>query len=1009
VNRTLPDLHEQAARLFEQAAAALRQRRVPVSVYRIQLCAELPFERAAAILPYLHELGISHLYCSPYLRAAAGSPHGYDVMAHDEISPELGGEEGFEKLVAALRDRGMGQILDFVPNHMGIGKENLLWQDVLENGPSSAYAPFFDIVWKPVKDELEDKVLLPVLGDQYGAVLEAGELVLEFSQGTFSLRYYDHRFPINPRHYPEILRLGIEVVEETLAGDEQTMEELLSICTACDNLPPRTETDPEKVSERRREKEVIKRRLDSLCQSSQVIRAFIEKNVATFNGRRDDPSSFDRLDRLLDMQAYRLAHWRVAGEEINYRRFFDVNDLAAIRMEDPEVFRQTHQLTLELLAQGKIQGLRIDHPDGLYDPQAYFRALQEEHFIGTCRRIAEEQHTRFEELEPLLRGRWARPRQGGPSSLDRPLYVVAEKILGADEQLPANWSVDGTTGYDFLNAMNGLFVAGPNQRTIEEIFQRFTGLRLNLDELLYQKKKLILSTSLASELNILAYQLNRVSEMNRRSRDFTLNSLRSALMEYVACFPVYRSYVTAEGIDDRGRRYIEQAILRAKRRSPVVNVSIFDFLRNILLLRQPSEQTLEEWNRQLEFAMKLQQLTGPVMAKGLEDTCFYIFNRLASLNEVGGDPRRFGTSPAAFHAQNGERLATAQGSLLATTTHDTKRSEDVRSRIDALSEIPAAWKGTLSKLSKAARRHRARVAEDRVAPDRNEEILLYQSLLGAWPFEPMDEAARHRFAERMAAYLLKAAKEAKVNTSWVNPDVPWDEALGIFVHRLLEDEAFIQELLPLQRRVAEIGVYNSLAQVVLKIASPGVPDIYQGCEKWCLSLVDPDNRSPVDFDKLAASLGRIRAAWEERPDDRAALARELWEERENGDIKQFITWRALQLRREHPDLFLKGEYLPVDCAGPRCENAIAFCRRRGPLQAIVVAPRLVSGLLEAKQEGWDPWEGSFLVLPSGSGGVSWRCAFTGVVHRPVSIRKSATLPLSALFHDLPVTLLSPNP
>ncbi|AKU91435.1 malto-oligosyltrehalose synthase [Vulgatibacter incomptus] len=998
---TRPDSHpdERAARLHDEAASRLRGSRIPSSVYRLQLSADFPFSRAARVVPYLRELGIGDLYLSPYLRAAPGSAHGYDVVAHDEISPELGGAEGLELLAAALREHGMGHLLDFVPNHMGIGKDNALWQDLLENGPSSHYARFFDVVWKPVKAELENKVLLPVLGDQYGAVLEAGDLQLELVQGTFSLRYYDHVFPINPRHYPSILRHRLDELSDDDGGAK---DELLSICTACDNLPSRTETDPEKVAERRREKEVIKRRLDALCQASPLVSAFIERNVRDLNGTRGDSASFDLLDRLLDEQAYRLAHWRVAGEEINYRRFFDVNDLAAIRMEDPEVFGHTHRLVLKLLADGLAQGMRIDHPDGLFDPKAYFRRLQEEHFVETCRRIAEEEALPFDELEPRLRSMYELHARDGRDA--RPLYVVIEKILGLGERLPDDWAVEGTTGYEFLNSVNGLFVDPANLRAIDDVFSRFTGLRLDLGELVYRKKKLIMSTSMASEVNILAFLLNRVSEMNRRSRDFTLNALRSAIVEYVACFPVYRSYVTAKGVDDRDRRYVEQAISAAKRRSPVTNVSIFDFLRNVLLLRHGAHLGDEEKRMQLDFAMKLQQLTGPVMAKGLEDTSFYVFNRLVSLNEVGGEPRHFGTSPEEFHAQNAERLMTARGSLLATTTHDSKRSEDVRARIDVLSELPGEWKSVLARLSKAARRHRVKVGADRVAPDRNEELMLYQSLIGAWPFGELDTAGRQELTARFDAWALKAAKEAKVNTSWINPDVAWDEALSSFVRRILADDAFLRELLPFQRKVARVGIHNSLAQLLLKLVSPGVPDIYQGCESWSLSLVDPDNRRPIDFDGLAARLDEIRSR-RERAADGGSFARELWERREDGDVKQFVTWRALQLRRGNPALFLDGDYVPVDCGGPRAQNVVAICRRRGFQQVIAVVPRLVARLLDEVDEGRDPWEGSYLLLPGGSGGASWTCALTGAVHRPIAVRRSATLPLSALFRDLPVALL----
>ena len=1012
MKRPDPHLDDVVAQVLEQAHQRLREPRIPAATYRVQFNADFPFAAAAAIVPYLHELGISDLYASPWLRATPGSLHGYDVVDHHEVNPQLGGEEGLEELVQTLQQHGMGHLLDFVPNHMGIGPANAMWQDVLENGPSSHYARFFDIDWRPAKDELENKVLLPVLGDQYGAVLEAGDLKLEFDHGTFWVRYYEHLFPINPRQYSMVLRHRLHELEAILPPEDLRLEELLSICTACDNLPPRTETDPRKIAERRREKEVIKRRLDSLCESSAEVRQFVEENVREFNGTPGDPRSFDLLDRLLDAQAYRLAHWRVAGEEINYRRFFDINELAAIRMEDPAVFREAHAKVLEMLARGKIQGLRIDHPDGLFDPREYFRRLQEEYFVGVCRTIFEEmgeEELEFEQLEPALRMAWAREARGPAGPQQKPLYVVAEKILGHREVIPESWAVSGTTGYDFLNWLNGIFVDRSNQRAIEEIYARFTGLRLDFEELVYEKKKLIMSTSMASEVNMLAYQLNRISEMNRRSRDFTLNALRKALIEFVACFPIYRTYVGAAGADERDRRYIEQAIARAKRRAPVTNVSIFDFLRDVLLVRYGAHLGEEERRLHLGFAMKLQQFTGPVMAKGMEDTAFYIYNRLISLNEVGGEPQVFGNSVAEFHARNSERLATAQGSLLATSTHDTKRGEDVRARIDVISELPEAWKNVLARLSKAARRHRVQVAEDRIAPDRNEEVLLYQTLIGAWPFGEMDERQMATFVDRIEAYMLKAAKEAKVSTSWINPDNTWDEALASFVRNVLRDPAFLAELLPFQRKVAEAGIYNSLAQVVLKIASPGVPDFYQGCETWNLSLVDPDNRRPVDFEKLAASLAELKERSERSPEERLELVRELWRERHDGRVKQYVTWRSLRLRRAQPELFLQGEYVPVECAGPRGANAVALSRRRGFSQVIAVCTRLVARLLEEAEGGQSPWEATWLLLPGGSGGVAWTDVFTGRIHRPVMHRGQPTLPLGPLFAELPVALLHPAP
>lgn len=984
-------LTELADAIVAEVARRLANRRPPRATYRLQFHPRFGLRDAARLVPYLAALGVSHLYASPFFRAKSDSTHGYDVVDHAEIDPRLGGEAGLEELVRSLREHGMGLILDFVPNHMGIGSENAYWQDVLENGPSSVHARFFDIVWEPLKDELKNKVLLPILGDQYGAVLEAGELQLDFADGGFWVRYYEHRFPINPRHYPMILEHRIEALQED--GDEAALdlEELLSICTACHNLPPRTETDPERIQERRREKEVIKRRLEKLCEESPRIREHVERNLHTFNGIPGEPRSFDLLDALLDAQAYRLAHWQVAGEEINYRRFFDINDLAAIRMEDPQVFEKTHAKTLELLARGWVDGLRIDHPDGLFDPEGYFARLQREHFLdlarAECERLAPS--VPFEAVAPLLRAAWTSDER-----IQRPIYIVAEKILVGNESIPQRWAIDGTSGYDFLCRVTGIFVDPRGRKPLDDFYVRFTGVRQNVGELLYEKKKLIINTSMASEVNILAYRLNRISERNRRSRDFTLNALRSALIEYIACFPVYRTYITPSRIDDADRNTVELAIARAKRRSPVTNVTIFDFLRDILLLRPVGDASAEERKEQIDFAMKVQQLTGPVMAKGLEDTTFYVYNRLLALNEVGCDPSAFGISLEEFHASN---LARRRGSLLATSTHDTKRSEDARARLLVLSEIPDAWKELVLRLSRIARKHRVAISEDRVAPDRNEEYFLYQSLLAAWPLEEMDEIRREEFAARMEAYAVKAAKEAKVNTSWVNPDTAWDEALTTFVRRIVHDDEFLAAFSPFFAWVSEAGIRNSLAQALLKFVSPGVPDIYQGCERFNFSLVDPDNRRPVDFEALAASLRWMQ----EHAADRTTLCTELWAHRRDGRIKQYLTARALELRRREEDLFARGEYLPLEFAGPRREHAIGVCRRLGPRSVIAVVPRFIARLLDEA----DPWKDTHLLLPRGTGGAPWRDWLTGASFRPQPLREHHGLALSSLFATLPVALL----
>ncbi len=1001
-----------AREIFSRAADRIARERPPSAVYRLQLHAHFTFDDAARVVPYLARLGVSHLYSSPYLQAAPGSTHGYDVVDHGRISRELGGEEALDRLVATLAAHGMGHVLDFVPNHMGIGPANPYWEDVLENGPSSVHARRFDVDWRPVKDELENKVLLPILGDQYGAVLEAGELRLVLQNGSFTVRYYEHRLPINPRQYARVLRHRLPALEDRLGKDDQRLQELLSIATACDNLPHRTDVEPAKVEERHREKEIIKRRLAALMEASAEIRDFLEENVRDFNGRPGDPRSFDLLDGLLDAHAYRVAHWRVAGEEINYRRFFDINELAAIRMEDPGVFADAHRLVLRRFGEGKLQGLRIDHPDGLYAPKEYFRRLQEGAFLAVCRdtwsRLAAEGRAdgdvrRWETaLEPELRDRYARATAGPGSPLARPLYLVVEKILGRGEIVPEDWAVQGTTGYEFLNEVNGLLVERSAEKALDEIYLRFTGAGLDYHEGVYTAKKLILATSMSSEVEMLAHQLNRLSEANRRTRDFTLGSLRQAIVEYIAAFPVYRTYVDGTSpADERDRRYIEQAVARARARNPTTPASIYLFLRDILLGRP--DPNLDEFQRpaRVHFVMRLQQLTGPVTAKGVEDTAFYRYHRLLSLNEVGGDPAHFGTAPAEFHQANAARLARHPGTFLATATHDTKRGEDLRARVDVLSELPAEWKRALSRLSKAARPYRTAVAEERVAPDRNEEYLLFQTLAGFWPDREVAPEEHAVLAARVEAFALKAAKEAKVHTSWTNPDPAWEEAIAAFVRGALRDPTFLAELAALVRRIAPAGRVNSLAQTVLKVVSPGVPDVYQGSELWDHALVDPDNRRPVDFAAREATLERlVERATAGSP---AELARELWGAAEDGRVKLYVLARALRLRQDDPGLFLSGDYVPLAPSGPRAGHVVALSRRRGFRQAIAVVPRLVANLLDEPE----PWEGTHLLLPAGSGRTAWRDVFTGAIHHPAAHRGEQALPLSALFRDLPVALLEP--
>ena len=988
-------VHDLAAALARDAGP-----RRPVSTYRLQLHRGFGFDDAARLVPYLDALGISDLYLSPPLAAAPGSAHGYDVVDHGSINPELGGEVAFDRLAEACRARRMGLLLDFVPNHMGIGPWNAWWMDVLENGPSSVWAPAFDVDWTPLKTELDHKVLVPILGDQYGRVLERGELVLQRDGGALVVRYFDHVFPVAPRSVPLVLRHRLDELSAELGPSDVHLQELESICASLEKLAPRTDTSPAAVADRAREKEVAKRRLAALCAASSRVRDFVDANVADFNGRAGDARSFDLLDRLLDVQAYRLAFWRVAGEEINYRRFFDVNALAAIRMEEPFVFAAAHRLVLRLLESGKATGLRVDHPDGLYAPRAYFRRLQASFLLERARPFAAARGLPAgAETDGLLLPRIFEAMEQGrlPS---RPLYVVAEKILVTPEKMPEGWDVEGTTGYEFLAAVNGLFVDPEGQRAFDAMWARVSGRRDGFRDVAAEKKRLVMSSSMASEVNMLAHRLNRISEMNRRTRDFTLNELTRALVEVVAQFPVYRTYVTQRGeVDDRDRALVEQAIARARRRSPVVDPSIYDFIRDVILQRYPEELSAAERHEWLELTLKLQQVTGPVTAKAVEDTAFYTHLRLVSLNEVGGEPGRFGTPPEEVHALFAERRERFPASLNGTSTHDTKRSEDVRVRIDALTEIPGEWRSTLVRWTRMNRPHVAG-ENGQAAPDRADEVLLYQTLAGAFPDEGLRPGTPPfaAFVERIQRYMEKAMREAKRHTSWTSPNELYEAAVRGFVERVLSSPPFLGDLSALAGRLARAGRISSLAQTALKCAAPGVPDVYQGCELWDLSLVDPDNRRPVDFAARGRALEELDAELAKGPAARAALARRLSspEALRDGRAKLLLLRTALRLRQALRDLFLEGDYLPLAAEGPLARRVFAFARVNGHRALVCAVPRLVLAPLDAG-DGRIRWEGA-LPLPGGLPR-RWRDAVSGAV------REGPALAIAELFADFPVALL----
>ena len=926
----------------------------PLSTYRLQFTPQFRFEDARAVVPYLAALGVGYVYASPYLKARPGSTHGYDVVDPNALNPEIGTPAEYAAMIDAAQAEGLGHLLDFVPNHMGIGgSENPWWQDVLEWGEASPYAEYFDIDWHPLRAEMSGKVLVPFLGDYYGRVLERGDLVPRFDDatGTFAIAYGDRRFPLATRSYGALLA----VAAGRLDGAAWPLRALAA----------------EFAGASRNRAIELKAELAGVAREPATAAA-IEAALATVRAG-DGPAAVDRLDKLLAEQYYRLAYWRVSADEINYRRFFDINDLAGVRVEDALVLAETHRFVFEMIGSGRIQGLRIDHVDGLFDPGGYCALLQDR-----------------------------------AEALGHPQYIVVEKILAPYERLRGDWRIAGTTGYDFLNLVNGLFVDERAELAFDRIYRRFAGIGTGFDQFAYRAKKDIMRTALASEIEVLTTMLDRIAEMDRRSNDYTFNVLRDALGEVVASFPVYRTYVTSEEIESEDRKYIGWAIGAARKRSELGDELVFSFIEDVLTVAAPEQSANYDRREILRFAMKFQQYTSPVMAKAVEDTAFYRYVRLVSLNEVGGDPRRFGRSPAEFHRANAERAETYPQTLLATATHDHKRGEDTRTRIDALSEVPGIWDRAIRRWNRLNARHKAEV-DGAPAPTENDEYHLYQVLVGTWPANwlgPATPSAAERAAyeTRMCAYLRKAMREAKFRTSWTNPNVAYEDAALKFVRAILGNDRetpFLRELREFARECATIGAVSSLAQTTLKLTCPGVPDIYQGCEFWDLSLVDPDNRNPVDYALRARTLEAFRDRLERG--ESAALARELVDTWHDGRVKAYVTWRLLHLRRERSETFSRGRYAALEASGTRAEHLVAFARD----DVVVVAPRLVRRLFE-RLDGPPKllFADERVVLAPGAA-LQYTDRFTGAARTAKTDAEAPYLEAHSLFADFPVVVLEP--
>jgi (1->4)-alpha-D-glucan 1-alpha-D-glucosylmutase len=942
----------------------------PISAtYRLQFNKDFTLQSATSLLDYLFDLGVTHIYASPIFRSRPGSSHGYDVIDPIRLNPEIGSEADFSLFQEGLRKRGMGLVLDVVPNHMSASSENAWWMDVLENGPASAYASYFDIDWHPPSRNLDGKILLPVLGKPFGEALEEQELKLVFLEGRLFVQYFDSLFPLAPKSYARVVARGIAKLRETLGEDSPIYQEYSGIVAAIVSLTAPEPRWPGAVGEKRPQFESLRERLKHAVAANKDVQRFLETNLADFAGKKRQPSSFALLERLLAEQFYVLTYWQNVNEEINYRRFFTITDLVGVRVEDPLVFDATHALVKRLAELPVVDALRIDHIDGLRDPLAYLNRLNEQLIAppGTAEA--------------------------------RPVSIFVEKILARTEQLPPDWPVAGTTGYEFLNALNSFFVDPRGTQSIERTYFSFIGKKPVYEDLLYQKKKLVMTTLLGVEMRSLGHQLSLLANSDRYARDLSRNDVTQALVETTAYLPMYRTYIRNLELSSRDRGVIEQATLEAQNRKFYLKAENFDFVRDVLLLRNRPHLLPEQREARISFVMRWQQFTGPIMAKAFEDTFLYVYNPLISLNDVGGDPRPSVAVSADYPAFLRSRAKRWRDSLNATTTHDTKRSEDVRARINVLSEIPTDWKLHVDRWAKLNARHTKIVKGQRV-PDRNDEIFLYQTLLGAYPLEN-DNCAQ--FINRIQEYAIKATREAMVHTRWTVPNHAHENGVKSFVASILkcgEGNAFLKDFTAFQERIAYYGMLKSLSQTLLKIFSPGIPDFYQGSELWDLRLVDPDNRHPVDFAKRQSMLESIRDG---TASGGLSFSSELVKHWRDGRIKLYLIWKALTFRRERRVLFDRGDLEPLEVVGALKRNVAAFLRRYRREQALVIVPRWLAGTNHSgNQKGF--W-GNTSIRLNGSVPKHWTNLLTEEEFK-VTGKTHLHLPVATLLMNFPVALLT---
>ena len=904
---------------------------IPTATYRIQFNPGFGFNDAAGIVDYLADLGISHLYASPLFKARQGSSHGYDGVDPNRLNPQLGTSAEFGSLTRALQGRAMGLLLDIVPNHMAFDYDNRMLADVLENGPHSAYYRFFDIEWEHSEPSLRGRLLAPFLGKRYAECLVNGEIKLSYDDAGLAVAYFDRKLPLRIESYLHILGHGIDKLKATLGENQPDYICLIDILDRLESLA--LPLDP---AGRDGQIRFVKQTLWSAYCENSTIRQFIDDNLRLFNGEPGNAASFVRLDKILTQQFFRLCYWKVAGDEINYRRFFSINDLIALCQEKEAVFDHTHALLTELIENSIVSGIRIDHIDGLGDPAGFLNRLRR----------------RFKDV-----------------------YILVEKILDPAERLPDDWPVQGTTGYEFANMLNALFVRQENEDNFTSIYTQFSGRAASFEDVVGSGKRRILETQMSGELDNLAGYVKRFSNRTWSGRDFTLKRLKEALAETLVRFPVYRSYIDHQGPRAADRRYIESAVELSILHRPHLQAEIL-FLQRLLLGEIGGDATADDFEtRELgrQIAIRFQQLTAPLMAKGFEDTALYVYNRLLSLNDVGGDPRQFGCSSADFHAFVEKRANRWPHAMNSTATHDSKRGEDVRARLNVLSELPDAWAANLVQWHAVNRNQKVRLNGQEI-PDKNEEYFLYQTLVGTFPFGSTDHSD---FIKRVSRYMVKAAREAKFHTSWLDPNEAHEAALTAFVERILHPSAekgFLDAFLPFGKKIARYGSYNSLSQTLIKITAPGVPDFYQGTELPDLNLVDPDNRRPVDYAKRAQFLKeiQIRTRARGRP-----AAEELPADRGDGRQKLYLLAAALNIRNAHARLFREGSYIALRPAGRFYNHVVAFARQSGPEWSITVVPRFLTALIgeDAHPLGTSVWQDTVVGLPEGAP-ARWKNVFT---------------------------------